>query len=85
MPELPQLPLPLPARVNSQPLPEAEAPAKRIKPEPEDDCSLPGAQQLQPALSVDCRGMHIAPMHAQNYSGLKHSARCLAPSLTWAW
>ena len=54
--ELPQQRLPVLAQADSQPLPEAEAPAKRVKPEPQDEYSPSGHPQPVPAPKVDCLG-----------------------------
>ncbi|KAK9821654.1 hypothetical protein WJX74_005232 [Apatococcus lobatus] len=52
--EPPQQPLPVMAQANSQPLPEAIAPAKRVKPEPQDECSPSGPQLPTPLTNIDC-------------------------------
>lgn len=56
LPDLPQLPMPVMAQANSQPLPEAVAPAKRVKPEPQDECSPSATPFPPPPANMDCLG-----------------------------
>ena len=44
------------AQANCQPLPEAIAPAKRVKPEPQDEFSPSGPHLPTPLSTIDCLG-----------------------------